>query len=233
MNRGYRLAAEVGGTKLQAALGTADGRVVARERRGTGPGEGAEAILHWLEDALEALLAKGAALGHRPEAVGIGFGGPVETASGTVVTSHQVPGWQGIPLRRQLEDRFGLPVTVANDANAAGWAEYCCGAGEGTSPFFYMNIGSGIGGALVLDGRLHDGQGRGAGEIGHTYIPDWTAAAGTAVRLEERCSGWAIERRIRAWTVSDPSCTWARLCGNDPRTLSCSLLAEAARPLGS
>ncbi len=138
-------------------------------------------------------------------------------------------GWEGVALKSWAEERFSLPAVVANDSNAAGWAEYRLGAGAGTRNFVYMNIGSGIGGALVLDGRLHDGQGRGAGEIGHTYVPDWTAETpGATDKLEHLCSGWSIEKRIRQWRLADAEAPLAKLCGGNAETLTCSMLAQAA-----
>jgi len=224
------VAIEIGGTKLQAALGTPDGAIAVTER-GTAPaGQGADAILAWFADTVPGLLARAAAEGAPATGLGVGFGGPVETATGKVLVSHQVAGWEDVPLKAWFEDRFGLPTTVANDSNAAGWAEYCCGAGRGTRHFCYMNIGSGIGGALIIDGRLLDGQGRGAGEIGHTYVPDWTAAApGVAGKLEHLCSGWSIEKRLRASGGFASDGALHELCEGDADRVTCELLAEAAR----
>mgnify|MGYP006298550243 FL=1 len=222
---------EIGGTKLQAVVGDRNAKVHAVRRGRVEPDHGAQGILAWLEREVAALLDEcGADTRRRITALGIGFGGPVDSATGQVLVSHQVAGWDGVALKSWAEDRFSLPTVVANDANAAGWAEYRAGAGAGTRHFFYMNIGSGIGGALVLDGTLHDGQGRGAGEIGHTYVPDWTAELpGATDKLEHICSGWSIERRIRGWALAGPDTPLARLCGGDPHMLTCPMLAEAAR----
>lgn len=217
---------ESGGTKLQAALGTADGVIEHVVRGSVAREAGAAGILAWIEEALRGLLAAHPEV--KPEAIGAGFGGPIDSATGEVLVSHQIAGWEGIGLKSWFEERFGLPAIVANDANAAGWAEYCLGTGRGTRQFFYMNIGSGIGGALVVDGKLYDGQGRGAGEIGHTYVPDWTGTPGAADKLENLCSGWSIERRIRALQLTPDTPLW-RLCGGKAETLTCATLAEAAR----
>jgi glucokinase len=162
--------------------------------------------------------------------IGVGFGGPVETDTGKVLVSHQVGGWEGLPLRNWFEDRFGLPANVHNDANAAGWAEYCRGAGRGTRTFCYMNIGSGIGGAFVINGALYDGQGFGAAEIGHTYVPDWTAPVpGIFDKLEHLCSGWAIERRVRSHASIPPASALWKLCHGRQDQLTCAMIGDAAR----
>lgn len=218
---------EIGGTKLQVVLGRGDGAIVSSRRGSVASERGVSGILEWIERETQALIAES---GAGPAAIGVGFGGPVESATGTVLVSHQIPGWEGFAMRPWFEERFSVPAVIANDANAAGWAEYCIGAGKGTRNFCYMNIGSGIGGALVIDGRLHDGQGRGASEIGHTYVPDWTAAEpGREDKLELLCSGWSIERRLRARRDYQADSPLMRVCGGKPETITCAMLAEAAR----
>ena len=227
MQNNYLAGIEIGGTKLQAVIGREDGSILASRRGAVCPERGAPGILEWIERETQTLIAES---GARPAAIGVGFGGPVESATGTVLVSHQIPGWEGFALRPWFEERFGLPTVVANDANAAGWAEFCAGAGRGTRNFCYMNIGSGIGGALVIGGRLHDGQGRGASEIGHTYVPDWTSPSpGQADKLEHLCSGWSIEKRLRARKNFPASGPLMRLCGGNAETITCAMLADAAR----
>lgn len=225
----YLLAVEIGGTKLQVALGTPDGTIVDVERGNVDPARGAGGILEWLESAAAAVIGRCPADG-ACRAIGVGFGGPVDSATGRVLVSHQVGGWDGIQLKGWFEDRFSVPTCVENDANAAGWAEYCLGAGKGTNTFVYCNIGSGIGGALVVDGKLYNGQGLGACEIGHTWVADWTSATpGAMDKLENLCSGWSITRRIRSWSDLDPATPLGQLCEGDPGRLTCPMLADAAR----
>lgn len=227
---GLVLGIEIGGTKLQAVLGTRDGAIVARRRDSIAPGSNAEAIRNWFDSPVRALLEEARSVGARVEALGIGFGGPVNAATGHTLTSHQVPGWDGFPLQTWFEERFELPAVLANDANAAGWAEFVRGYGQGARTFCYMNIGSGIGGALVIDGMLHQGQGIGAFEIGHTRIFEGDhMEGGEAPTLESVCSGWAIERRIRDEASLEPGSVLARLASGERRNLTCAVLAEAAR----
>ena len=185
---------EIGGTKLQAALGTSDGEIIECERADAPAADGAEAILAWFKESVPRLIEKADGdIG----AIGVGFGGPVDATEGRVLVSHQVEGWSGFPLGQWFTEHFGYACEVENDANAAGWAEYCNGAGRGTRNFCYMNIGSGIGGAFVINGELYNGQGFGAAEIGHTWVPDFTSnEPGAADKLEHLCSGWAIEKRV-------------------------------------
>lgn len=228
MSDTYVIGVEIGGTKLQAALGRADGRICERRRSAVAREQGAAGILDWSATQVAELMTSKDT--NAVSAIGIGFGGPVESATGRALVSHQVAGWDNVLVKHWFEERFGIPVVVANDANAAGWAEYCLGAGQGTRQFVYMNIGSGIGGALIVDGRLYDGQGRGACEIGHTWAADWTASVpGAMDKLENLCSGWAIERRLHALTELEPGTALHTLCGGNAAKLDCAMLAEAAR----
>lgn len=214
-------AVEIGGTKLQAAIGTSGGEILEQARAPAPAESGAEAVLDTAAGLLDDLLASQTG---KPLSIGVGFGGPIDSATGEVITSHQVAGWSGFPLRVWFQERFNVPVTVVNDANAAGWAEFKIGAGRGTKIFVYMNIGSGIGGALVVDGRLHDGQGFGAFEIGHTRVagPD-----GTLSTLEDLASGWSIAREARAHTIT-PGTPLFDLCGGDAERIDTAMLGEAA-----
>jgi len=213
---------EIGGTKLQAAIGREDG-TIEKTIRGAAPPGGAEAILGWFEKELPGFIRGMKEI----DRIGIGFGGPVDSRTGTVLTSHQVEGWSGFPLADWFEDHFEYETYVFNDSNAAGWAEYCLGAGKGTDHFLYMNIGSGIGGALIIKRVLHNGQGLGASELGHTHVPDWEAAHSPR-KLEDLCSGWSIERRQRAMADPDPQSPLGALCGGKSANITCAMLGQAA-----
>lgn len=227
MKDNYIIGIEIGGTKMQVALGLQDGTIIENMRGTVNPDKGAFGILAWTADRTREFIESA----DRPvQAIGIGFGGPVESSTGCALISHQITGWDNLPIRKHFADKFKRPVVVANDANAAGWAEYCLGAGCGTRQFCYMNIGSGIGGALVIDGNLYDGQGRGAAEIGHTWVPDWTSEIpGVVDKLENLCSGWAIEKRLRSTKMLKPETPLYELCRGNPANITCPILAAAAR----
>jgi len=224
------IAIEIGGTKLQAALGTRDGEILVRERCVAPASEGAQAILAWFDESVPKLLIEAKSRGACVDGVGVGFGGPVETATGKALVSHQVGGWSDYPIEQHFESRFEVPVFVGNDSSVSCWGEYCRGAGRGTQTFCYMNIGSGIGGGFVINGKLHDGQGFGAAEIGHTYVPDWTnSTPGAFDKLENLCSGWSIEKRIRATAKLEFGSPLHALCNGDPQRITCALIGDAAR----
>lgn len=192
------LGIEIGGTKLQLALGNAQGKLIAVHRDAVNVEKGASGIRNWLLNRIPEFLVESMDHSDRVLAIGCGFGGPINRNTGRVLKSNQISGWDDFQLKGWLEDAFQLPVWVENDSNAAAWGEYQKGFGKGTQHFFYTNIGSGVGGGFVFNGELYDGQGVGAGEIGHMLIPNPFHAQNNAiVEIEQICSGWSIESRLR------------------------------------
>lgn len=164
------LGIEIGGTKLQLGLGRGDGHILALWRGAVTASEGSEGIRAQIVRAVPELLAKANADRTQLKGVGIGFGGPTDDASNTVITSHQIAGWDGFPLADWVSDVVGVPAVLCNDADVAGLAEALFGAGKGLSPIFYITVGTGVGGGLIIDGQIYRGVGRGAAEIGHLRI---------------------------------------------------------------
>jgi glucokinase len=191
------LGIEIGGTKLQLGVGVGDGSpLVVLQRQRVDPKRGAEGIREQIQHFAPPLIER-----YRPAGIGIGFGGPVDPAAGRVIKSHQVGGWDDFPLADWAQETLGLRSVVGNDSDLAGLAEARFGAGRGFSIVFYNNIGSGIGGALVIGGQLHTGSRGIAAELGHlrpglqSDRPDQT--------VEALASGWAIAATAQA-RVSDP-----------------------------
>jgi len=184
------LGIEIGGTKLQLGVGPGDGTLRGFWRGTVHAPAGAEGIRRQITAAVPELLTSAGVDRSALRAVGVGFGGPVDDATRTVITSHQIAGWDNFPLADWLTETLGLPAALGNDADVAGLAEALCGAGRGLSPIFYMTIGSGIGGGLIIDGKIHRGTSKGAAEIGHLRMqtPDGPKP------LEQVASGWAIDR---------------------------------------
>lgn len=197
------LGIEIGGTKLQLVCGDATGRIHARRRLGVAPAEGAEGVRRQIERTLPELLTD-----RSIEAVGVGFGGPVDWRTGRTNRSHQLAGWSEFPLADWLRAQTGTPVLVDNDANVAALGESLCGAGIGLNPVGYVTLGSGVGGGLVTEGKIYHGAPPGEAEIGHLLLD----RCGTT--LEARCAGWAVDARIRDLNLKEPTGVLARLAGN-------------------
>ena len=200
-----RIGIEIGGTKQQLVAGDAEGNIIDRRRFSVDPADGGPVIRERIVEELPPLIA-----GHQPERIGVGFGGPVDIAAGTVAVSHQIEGWSGFPLREWLSELTSLPVVIENDANAAALAEALRGAGRGFDPAFYMNMGSGVGGGLMVGGKIYHGDTPGEVEVGHLRLDP------NGITVEERCSGWAVDRAIRSALGNHPEILLATLCGDTP-----------------
>ena len=198
------LGIEIGGTKLQLVLGDEMGRIHERRKLKVDPDGGAAAIRDQIARVIPELRALGSI-----DAVGVGFGGPVDWRTGTICCSHQIGGWSEFDLRGWMQRQVDAPVHVDNDANVATLGEAHCGAGIGLDPVFYVTLGSGVGGGLVTNGRIYHGATPGESELGHVRLD----RVGTT--LESRCSGWAVDRRIRELKSAQPSSGLARLVGNE------------------
>lgn len=210
------LGIEIGGTKLQVVAGNQPGEIQERRRLAVDRSQGGAGIRSALERQLPDLIAS-----CRPAAIGVGFGGPVDWRTGQIRCSHQIEGWSEFPLGEWLHRQTGLEVRIDNDANVGSLGEALAGAGEGANPVFYVTLGSGVGGGLTVDGRIYHGIGPGEAEIGHVRLD----RQGTIV--ERRCSGWAVDARIRELAAHAPESRLARLAqeqpGNEARHLPAAL----------
>ena len=198
MKRAF-LALEIGGTKLQLCAGDERANIFQRWRCDIDAARGGVGIRTQIEAVLPEILKA-----YEIAAVGVGFGGPVDGRTGQICCSHQIKGWSEFPLGDWLRERTGRPVVIDNDANVAALGEAVCGAGQGSNPIFYVTLGSGVGGGLVVDGKIFHGVKPGESEIGHVRLD----RQGTII--EERCSGWAVDARIRAAILQHPASTLAR-----------------------
>jgi glucokinase len=186
------LGIEIGGTKLQLAVGSGDGtKLAAIERCDVDPRHGAAGILEQIERTGAALLQR-----HEVSRIGIGFGGPVDAAAGRVIKSHQIDGWTNVPLVEWCQLTFDRPTVLGNDCDVAALAEARCGAGRGKRSVFFVTVGTGVGGGFVVNGNLH-GAGRPAvAEIGHLR-PGLHADRSDAT-VESLASGWGIVAAAQA-----------------------------------
>lgn len=211
------LGVEIGGTKLQLAVGTADGVILDRRRFAVDRAAGGQGIRDRLAAVVPELVAE-----LKPAALAVGFGGPVDWKSGRIGRSHQLGGWRDFPLGEWLAAIAGVPVFVENDANTAALGEALRGAGRGHNPVFWINMGSGVGGGLVVDGRLYHGAVPGEAEAGHLRLDK------SGVTVEDRCSGWAVDKRIRESAPLHPGSPLALRVEADPGGESRHLAAALA-----
>ena len=197
------LAVDIGGTKMAAGLVDREGSLVERsavpthpEAVAAGP-EGAELLWEHLTGLVKE-VSVAADPGHRLVVCGAGCGGPM-SRGGEEVSPLNIAAWRSFPLRRRLAELTGLPTFVDNDAKALALGEGWVGAAEGCDDFIAMVVSTGVGGGIVLDGRLLDGRVGNAGHIGHVIVvPDGRACrCGGRGCLEAEASGISIEEMTR------------------------------------
>jgi glucokinase len=191
------LGIEIGGTKLQLGVGTGESASLIEVRRfDVDPARQAEGIRDQIAGAASELIKT-----HRVSLAGYGFGGPVDPTRGRVIKSHQISGWDDFPLVSWTKETLGIPAVLANDADLAGLAEARFGAGRGKNPVFYVTVGTGIGGGLIVDGKPFQGHGPAVAEIGH--LRPGLHADRADQTVESLASGWGIAAAAQAY-LSEP-----------------------------
>jgi glucokinase len=225
----FVIGVDVGGTKILAGRVTREGEVERQHEERT-PTTSEEALLAGLAGVVEELLDE--------DVVAVGFGIPstIDQRTGTAVSSVNIP-LTDVHLRMWGTERFGVPVGVDNDANAAALAEWAAGAGRGTRHMVMLTLGTGFGGGLVLDGRLYRGALGAAGELGHMVVehdglPCQGACTGRG-HIEAYASGRAADGRAAALLGEDVGP--GRLVGRarDGDEAARDVLADIGRRLGS
>jgi len=194
--RPVTLAVDVGGTKLAVGLVDGQGRVLVERRQPTASGDGEKTFAR-LADLVQAVLKESKDV--EVAGIGVGCGGPMTgSAENRLVSPLNIDQWRDFPLAKRLAGLVGLPAVVDNDAKALALAEGWCGAAKGCRDYLAMVVSTGVGGGLVVDGRLVGGASGNAGHVGHmAVLPDGPLCrCGARGCLEAVASGPAIARMI-------------------------------------
>lgn len=183
---------DIGGTKIAGALVNSEG-VIVRESRVPTPVEDPAALVAAVVALINELRA-----GHEVIGAGVAMAGFIDAAQSSVIYGTNF-GWKNFPLKSEIEAKLDIPVIIENDANAAGWAEYRYGAGRGFKHMVMLTLGTGVGGAVIVDGRMLRGGFGVAGELGHLrVVPDGIpCGCGQNGCIESYASGTALLREAR------------------------------------
>ena len=228
----FVLGIDVGGTNLVAGCVATDGaRVEGLLSEPTRPEEGADGVIARIVSLARRSMAGLAAAvpGAVVDGVGIGAPGPLDTRRGIVLLTPNL-GWVDMPLRNRISVGLGLPAALDNDANCAVLGEHWRGAAQGTRHALGITIGTGIGGGIILDGRLYHGASDCAGEIGHTTIEmnGRRCACGNYGCLEAYASGPAIARRALEAVETGAESSLTALARRGPAAVTAQVVYEAA-----
>lgn len=167
-SQGSVIGVDIGSYGLRAIVADLQGQQVIADHRPLPTGN-ADTIVEQVLDLTRGVLQKSARPQHVAR-IGLGFGGPVDINAGVTRLSHRASGWENYPLATRFEEAFDAPAMLDNDANVTALGEATCGAGANRRNLFYLHLSSGVGGGIVLDGRLYHGSTMVAGEIGHVIV---------------------------------------------------------------
>jgi len=222
----YVIGLDLGGTKILSLCVDREYNVVDEDRRETEADSGPEAVIDRMVASARAVIERRNVL-----AIGISTPGPTKTFEGIVTTPPNLPGWKDVPLAKLISERTGLPSWIENDVNAGALAEHRIGAGRGTKHLVMVAPGTGVGGGLVLDGKLYRGASGGAGEVGHMQMDPAgpRCPCGRFGCLEVLASGKALGETARMIAANEPDGLVAQIAereGEEPDARILDLAAE-------
>jgi len=188
---------DIGGTKCAVILGQVGGNgelsVIGRKVVPTRDFSDPYGMIEKLQQEMEVLLSEQSTGVETIASIGISCGGPLDSKTGMVLSPPNLPGWDSIPIVRLFEEKYHIPTSIQNDANACALAEWKFGAGQGTQNMVFMTFGTGLGAGLILDGKLYAGTNDNAGELGHIRLDNFGPVGyGKAGSFEGFCSGGGI-----------------------------------------
>jgi len=191
MKNEYYLGIDIGGTKCAVIAGTGEMKIIRKVSFPTEPSKGPSNAINLLLNSASEII--GDPETGRLKAIGISCGGPLDSVNGIVQSPPNLPGWDDIHIVDLFKEKFQVPVYLQNDANACALAEWKFGAGKGTRNMIFLTFGTGMGGGIIINGRLYSGTNDLAGEVGHIRLADdGPKAYGKKGSFEGFCSGTGI-----------------------------------------
>ena len=225
------LAIDLGGSKIVTALVSPEGEIVAREYTPTLAEEGTEAVIHRMLATIDSLPSKANISPPSFSTIVIAAAGAINPEEGIVTASPNLPGWHNVPLREMVEKETGLETFLINDASAAALGEHCFGIGRGVNNLIYITVSTGIGGGIIIDGKLYTGVSGSAGEIGHMTIDvnGPRCNCGNTGCLEVLASGKAVAREAQRAITQGTKTIILELAEGEPQNITAQTVSAAAQ----
>lgn len=215
---------DLGGTNMQIGVVSADNRIIGAARRKTNATEGMEAVVDRLVQGVHTACEQAGVAAKDLAGLGIGAPGAVEPEGGIVLEAVNLR-WNDVPLAQILRDRLDIPVMVDNDVNVAVFGEWKAGAGQGVDDLLGIWVGTGIGGGLILGGKLYQGAMRTAGEIGQTILfPGNPFGERT---LEQNCSRTVVAHRLSFLVLANEPSSLAEVVTESGKRIKSKVIAKA------
>lgn len=225
----FVLGLDIGGTKLAAGVSTLTGEVLGWQRELTRREEGPQAVMARLIEMGRRAVEEAGVPWSEVKAAGIGCGSPLNRHTGVVQSPFHLPDWVDVPVTQMVTEALGVPAFLDNDANAAALGEYRFGAGRGVTNMTYLTVSTGVGGGVILDGRLWQGERDAAGEIGHTAVV-WNGRVCRCGRpgcLEAYASGTGIADRAQEAVLAGEASVLTDLAGGVTQITAETVVAAA------
>jgi glucokinase len=225
-NEQYSIGLDLGGTNIVAAVYSSRRGILLRSKVATLAHEGAAAVLGRLAEQARKVQALSGLPASKIAAVGLGSPGPLDARRGVILESPNIKGWHNFPVSRKLSAKVRHKVVLENDANAAAVGEHRQGAGKGADDMLMLTLGTGVGGGIIIGGKLYSGVDTCAGELGHILLsPDGPMIpTGNRGTLEGYASASAIARRARELMAENKKTLLWQLCDGDKRLMSSKLV---------
>ncbi len=207
--RKYRIGVDLGGTNIAAGIVDEEFSIVKKASVKTDVAGGAEKICRDIDSLCRSVCAE-AGIPYEEAIAAVGVGSPGIIRDGVVINADNLR-FSGVPLAAMLEKLTGKPVSLRNDGNAAAYGEFAAGCGKGHSSLVAITLGTGVGGGIIINGKIIEGSGGGAGELGHTVIRAGgrKCVCGKTGCLEAYCSATAlIKSTVRAMQNNPDSLIW-------------------------
>lgn len=221
---------DIGATNIKYGLVDQQGEIIYKDRKPAMVEKGAEPLVHLVTNIAEDLLFMAAEDGYDISYLGVGTPGAVDVKSGRVIgPCPNIDGWQGIELGASLAERLNLPVKIDNDANTMALAEARFGAAAGFNSVLCVTLGTGVGGAIIIDGKLWRGASGSAGEIGFLFVDSGSTISGGDGSLESRCNSKALLNRARQRMTNGLTPVFEKLLDGDIEALTVKRLFQAAK----
>lgn len=225
----FVIGVDLGGTKIYTALAAEDGKVLAETKVPTEAGKGPRRVIERIVESVGEVQKAAAIPPGMVRVLALGAPGPLDTAEGIIRFAPNLR-WRNAPIRQILEEIVSIPVLLDNDANLAALGEHVFGAGRGEENMVYITVSTGVGGGLILGGKLYRGSSDGAGEIGHMTVSPGgpLCGCGNSGCLEAVASGTAIAREARELVARGGGQGILAEAGGDPGKISAVMVAAAA-----
>ena len=224
------LGVDLGGTKILTAVTTSQGEMLSRDHSVTPAQKGHEVVIQSIVESAHRALRQADVTISDFIAIGVGAPGLSNPETGVLFTSPNLPGWRDVPLRDIIQEKLSKKTFLINDANAAALGESYFGAARGARNFIYITISTGIGGGIVIDGKIYNGAIGAAGEVGHMTIDDDGPICNCGNRgcWETLASGTALAREARHRIEEGAKTSILEYAGGDVEKVTGRVIQDAA-----